>query len=41
MARMLESSSIERLLGECIGDRRLKLRKFEVVRRGDDIYVAT
>jgi nitrite reductase/ring-hydroxylating ferredoxin subunit len=27
--------------GECIGDRRLKLRKFEVVRRGDDVYVVT
>jgi nitrite reductase/ring-hydroxylating ferredoxin subunit len=25
--------------GECIGDRRLKLRKFEVVKRGEDIYV--
>ena len=25
--------------GECIGDRKQKLRKFEVVRRGDDIYV--
>jgi len=25
--------------GECVGDRRLKLRKFDVVRRGDDIYV--
>jgi nitrite reductase/ring-hydroxylating ferredoxin subunit len=25
--------------GECIGDRRLRLKKFEVVRRGDDIYV--
>jgi len=27
--------------GECVGDRRLKLRKFEVVRRGDDIFVIT
>jgi nitrite reductase/ring-hydroxylating ferredoxin subunit len=27
--------------GECIGDRRLKLRKFDVVRRGDDIFVVT
>jgi nitrite reductase/ring-hydroxylating ferredoxin subunit len=25
--------------GQCVGDRRLKLKKFEVVRRGDDIYV--
>jgi nitrite reductase/ring-hydroxylating ferredoxin subunit len=25
--------------GECVGDRKLKLRKFEVVRRGEDIYV--
>ena len=25
--------------GECVGDRRLKLRKYEVVRRGEDIYV--
>ena len=25
--------------GECVGDRKLKLRKYEVVRRGDDIYV--
>ena len=25
--------------GECVGDRRLKLKKFEVVQRGDDIYV--
>jgi nitrite reductase/ring-hydroxylating ferredoxin subunit len=25
--------------GECIGDRKLKLRKFEVVKRGEDIYV--
>ena len=22
--------------GECVGDRKLKLRKFEVVKRGDD-----
>ena len=27
--------------GECVGDRKLKLRKFDVVRRGDDIYVVT
>ena len=27
--------------GECVGDRRLKLRKFEVVRRGEDLYVVT
>lgn len=26
--------------GEYVGDRTLKLKKFEVVRRGDDIYVA-
>ena len=25
--------------GECVGDRRLKLRKYDVVRRGDDIFV--
>ena len=25
--------------GECVGNRRLKLRKYEVVRRGDDIFV--
>jgi nitrite reductase/ring-hydroxylating ferredoxin subunit len=25
--------------GECIGDRKLKLRKFEVVKRGEDIFV--
>ena len=25
--------------GECVGDRKLKLRKFEVVKRGDEIYV--
>lgn len=25
--------------GECVGDRALKLRKFDVVRRGDDIFV--
>jgi nitrite reductase/ring-hydroxylating ferredoxin subunit len=25
--------------GECVGDRRLKLKKFDVVRRGDDIFV--
>jgi nitrite reductase/ring-hydroxylating ferredoxin subunit len=25
--------------GECIGDRKLKLRKYEVVKRGEDIYV--
>ena len=25
--------------GECVGDRRLRLKKFEVVRRGDDIFV--
>jgi nitrite reductase/ring-hydroxylating ferredoxin subunit len=25
--------------GECIGDRKQKLRKFEIVKRGDEIYV--
>ena len=25
--------------GECVGDRRLKLKKFEVVQRGDDVFV--
>jgi nitrite reductase/ring-hydroxylating ferredoxin subunit len=25
--------------GQCVGDRRLRLKKFDVVRRGDDIYV--
>jgi len=25
--------------GECVGDRKLKLRKYEVVRRGDDVFV--
>lgn len=25
--------------GECVGDRRLKLRKYDVVRRGDEIFV--
>ena len=25
--------------GECVGDRKLKLRKFDVVKRGDEIYV--
>jgi nitrite reductase/ring-hydroxylating ferredoxin subunit len=25
--------------GQCIGDRRLKLKKYEVVRRGDDLFV--
>ena len=24
---------------QCVGDRKLKLRKYDVVRRGDDIYV--
>lgn len=27
--------------GECVGDRKLKLRKFDVVRRGEDLYVVT
>ena len=25
--------------GECVGDRKLKLRKYDVVQRGEDIYV--
>jgi nitrite reductase/ring-hydroxylating ferredoxin subunit len=25
--------------GECIGNRKLKLRKYEVVRRGEDVFV--
>jgi nitrite reductase/ring-hydroxylating ferredoxin subunit len=25
--------------GECVGDRRLKLKKFAIVQRGDDLYV--
>jgi nitrite reductase/ring-hydroxylating ferredoxin subunit len=25
--------------GECVGDRKQKLRKYEVIRRGEDIYV--
>jgi nitrite reductase/ring-hydroxylating ferredoxin subunit len=25
--------------GECVGDRKLKLRKYEIVQRGEDIYV--
>ena len=25
--------------GECIGDRKLKLRKFDVIERGGDVYV--
>src|ERR1700693_2445931 len=25
--------------GECVGDRKLKLRKYDVVRRGEDVYV--
>jgi len=27
--------------GRCVGDPRLKLKKYPVVRRGDDIYVVT
>lgn len=27
--------------GRCVGDRRLKLKKYQVVQRGDDIYVVT
>lgn len=27
--------------GECVGDRRLKLKKFDVVQRGGDIFVVT
>jgi nitrite reductase/ring-hydroxylating ferredoxin subunit len=25
--------------GECVGDRRMRLRKYEVVQRGDEVYV--
>ena len=25
--------------GECVGDRKLKLRKYNVVKRGDDVFV--
>jgi nitrite reductase/ring-hydroxylating ferredoxin subunit len=25
--------------GECVGDRRLRLKKYDVVRRGDDVFV--
>ena len=25
--------------GECIGDRKLKLRKYNVVKRGDEMFV--
>ncbi len=25
--------------GQCVGDRRLRLKKYDVVQRGDDIYV--
>jgi hypothetical protein len=25
--------------GECISDRKLKLKRYEVVQKGDDIYV--
>jgi nitrite reductase/ring-hydroxylating ferredoxin subunit len=25
--------------GECVSDRRLKLRKYKVVEKGDDVYV--
>ena len=25
--------------GECVGDRRIKLKRFEVVQRGDSVYV--
>ena len=27
--------------GECVSDRRLKLRRYKVVQKGDDIYVVT
>jgi nitrite reductase/ring-hydroxylating ferredoxin subunit len=27
--------------GRCVGDRRLKLKKYQVVQRGDDLYVVT
>jgi nitrite reductase/ring-hydroxylating ferredoxin subunit len=26
--------------GECVPDRKLRLKKYKVVRKGDDIYVA-
>jgi nitrite reductase/ring-hydroxylating ferredoxin subunit len=25
--------------GECVSDRRMKLRKYKIVQKGDDIYV--
>jgi nitrite reductase/ring-hydroxylating ferredoxin subunit len=25
--------------GECVADRRLKLKKYQVVQRGDEVYV--
>src|SRR5205823_1140129 len=27
--------------GECVSDRKMKLRKYKIVQKGDDIYVAT
>lgn len=27
--------------GECVSNRKLKLRKYDVIERGDDVYVAT
>jgi len=27
--------------GECVSDRRMKLRKYKIFQKGDDLYVAT
>ena len=27
--------------GECVSDRRLKLKKYDVIEKGDDIYVVS
>jgi nitrite reductase/ring-hydroxylating ferredoxin subunit len=27
--------------GECVSDRRMKLRKYKIMQKGDDIYVST
>jgi nitrite reductase/ring-hydroxylating ferredoxin subunit len=29
------------ITGECVADRRLKLRKYEVVQKGEDVYVVS
>ena len=34
-----ERYEYEMTTGRCVGDSRLKLKKYQVVRRGDDIYV--